>query len=155
MFSFYWKIICMPVLRWNLPEAWGGIYIMKYTAVDHRNVLPLPFARRSPLYSFFFILTTILNTCLLTCQRYNVSSINKISKLLDSILSNLNKFHPVEVADRVRETQLHVGKNTSCIIWRLIFIVFILRHMIYFEYNLLKKKGYNLSYMDVPGFILR
>ena len=38
---------------------------------------------------------------------------------LTFILSNLNNFHSLEVVDRVSETQLQVGKNLYCIIWRL------------------------------------
>ena len=34
-------------------------------------------------------------------------------KMLTSILSNLNNFHPLEVVDRVRETQLQVGENSN------------------------------------------
>ena len=37
--------------------------------------------------------------------------ISKISKELTSILSNLNNFHPLEVVDRVSETQFQVGEN--------------------------------------------
>ena len=36
-----------------------------------------------------------------------------------SILSNLNIFHPLQVVDRVSETQLEVGEKSNCIIWRL------------------------------------
>ena len=34
-----------------------------------------------------------------------------IIKKLTFILSNLNNFHPLEVVDRVSETQLQVGEN--------------------------------------------
>ena len=34
-------------------------------------------------------------------------------KELTSILSNLNNFHPLEVVDRVSETQLQVGENSN------------------------------------------
>ena len=37
-------------------------------------------------------------------------SISKISKSLNSILSNLNNFYPPEVVDRVSETEVEVGK---------------------------------------------
>ena len=40
-------------------------------------------------------------------------------KTVDSIVSNLNNFHSLEVVDRVSETQLQVGENSDCIIWRL------------------------------------
>ena len=40
-------------------------------------------------------------------------------KFVDSILSNLNNFHSLEVVDRVSETQLQVGENSNEIIRRL------------------------------------
>ena len=40
-------------------------------------------------------------------------SISKISKSLASILSNLNNFHPLEVVNRVSETQLQVDENSN------------------------------------------
>ena len=40
-------------------------------------------------------------------------------KRADLILVNLNNFHSLEVVDRVSETQLQVGENSNCIIWRL------------------------------------
>ena len=45
-----------------------------------------------------------------------MTSICKISKLLTSILSNLNNFNPLEVVDHVSETQLQVGENFNRII---------------------------------------
>ena len=36
-----------------------------------------------------------------------------ISKSLTFILSNLNNFHPLEVVNRVSETQLKVGDNSN------------------------------------------
>ena len=45
--------------------------------------------------------------------RSTVTSINKISKSLTSILSNLNNFHSPEVVDRVSETHLHVSENSN------------------------------------------
>ena len=40
-------------------------------------------------------------------------------KRVDLHLSNLNNFHSLEVVDSVSETQLQVGENSNCIIWRL------------------------------------
>ena len=42
-----------------------------------------------------------------------MTSINKISKSLNSILSNLSDFHSLEVVNRVSETQLQLG-DKSC-----------------------------------------
>ena len=42
-----------------------------------------------------------------------VTSINKISKSLTPIVSNLNNFHSLEVVDRVSETQLRVGEKLN------------------------------------------
>ena len=39
-------------------------------------------------------------------------------KQLTSILSYLRNFHSLEVVDRVSETQLQVGENSTEIIWR-------------------------------------
>ena len=41
----------------------------------------------------------------------NVISICKIPQQLTSILSNLNIFDPLEVVNRVSESQLQVGEN--------------------------------------------
>ena len=46
-------------------------------------------------------------------------SISKIWNLLTSILLNRNNFHPLEVVNRVSETQLQVGKISHWIILRL------------------------------------
>ena len=43
----------------------------------------------------------------------------QILKPLACILSNLFNFHLLEIVNRVSETQLQVGENTSYIIWRL------------------------------------
>ena len=44
--------------------------------------------------------------------------ISKIWNELNSILSDLNNFHSLEVVDRVSETQLQVGENSNWTIWR-------------------------------------
>ena len=41
---------------------------------------------------------------------------SKISESLTVILLNVNKFHSLEVVDRVSETQLQVGENSNEII---------------------------------------
>ena len=43
--------------------------------------------------------------------------INKISKSLTSILSNLNNFHSLQFVDCVIETQFQGGENSNYIIW--------------------------------------
>ena len=44
---------------------------------------------------------------------------NKVSKYLNSISSNVSDFHSSEVVDRVSETQLQVSENSNQITWRL------------------------------------
>ena len=41
----------------------------------------------------------------------NVAPISKLTQPFISILSNVSNFHPVEVVDRVNETQLQLGEN--------------------------------------------
>ena len=40
-------------------------------------------------------------------------------KTVDTILSNPDNFHSLEVVDRVSETQLQVSENSDLIIWQL------------------------------------
>ena len=49
----------------------------------------------------------------------DVTAFHIIRKQLTSILSNMHKFHSLEVVDRVSETQFQVGENSDWIIWRL------------------------------------
>ena len=43
--------------------------------------------------------------------KYNINQ--QYLKTVESILSNLNNFHSLEVVDRVSETQFQVGENSD------------------------------------------